>query len=496
VIALDSSSTASCHRGREGVLLVDAWGSIEELLQRPVDGDPWLLLEDAGGGAISVGPRFGRGARLCFRCYWARRASHNASGCSPWRGSWQAASGPLREALERLSGSLELRHAEQFLIPREGPMVRHRVLPLPSCSRCHSLPPPADALTLSDLLSERVGIVARVSDLAPGAAYLPTVVATGCRTDAFAPARAAAYGLAADTTRERASLRAIAECVERYCPSFAPPDLVRAHARQLEGAVLVSPETQQHEQAYPDQPLSWLQATCLGTGEPIWVPAGRLLLLFDPDPGPRVQTSCGLAAGSSVQDALQRAILEVEERDSFMRAWYGGEPPGVCEEPLLLPEMRLSRVPTPWGPPTVAAWLELPAPPFCSAGLSCRLEEAAAARSAQLEAIASHALALDALERGRHLPDGPVRRVTDYAFAHATRAELRASRRAWLEPQRRLASAEPRALDQYLARDLTTPDVALAGLHVVRVVHAQRIGFEVIGGGHSPAPHDVPHPFG
>ena len=292
------------------------------------------------------------------------------------------------------------------------------------------------------------------------------------------------------------SVRASAECVERYCASFGSSDLVRAPARELRGEVLLDPEIEQHERAHPGEPLSWLQTTRLVTGESVWVPAGRVLLPFEADAVPRVQTSCGLAAGESQEEALRRAILEVEERDSFMRAWHAAEAPGVCAAERLLPELHLSRVPSAWGPPTVVALLELPEAPFCSGGLACRLDEAAAARSAQLEAIAGHALMLEWLGHGRRLAEGPVTRVTDYAFAHATRAELRRARQSWLEPRRQLPAGAERSIGSYLVRDLTTPDVALAGIRVVRVLHPERIGFEATGGARGSARHAVPHPFG
>jgi ribosomal protein S12 methylthiotransferase accessory factor YcaO len=477
------------------VALASAFSGPEELLDRPVDGEPWILLEDAGAGAIAVGPRFGRGARICFRCYWGRRLSHCATGCQPGRvGS--ALRGRLNECLARLSGTSEHRHAEQFLIQADGEIVRHYALPLPDCGRCHALPRPRQALKLADLVSERVGIVAGISDLAPGGAYLPSVLAKGCFTDAFSSARAAAIGMAADTTREQACVRATAECVERYCASFGSTDLVRSLATELPGEALLDSEIEQYERAQPDEPLSWLQTTRLGTGEPVWVPAGRVLLPFEADAVPRVQTSCGLAAGQSQEDALRRAILEVEERDGFVRAWYGAEPPGVCAADRLLPELHLSRVPTPWGPPTVVALLELPEAPFCSGGLACRLDEAAAARSAQLEAVAGHALMLEWLAHGRRVPEGPVTRVTDYAFAHASRAELRSARQSWLEPQRPIPAAAERPIGSYLVRDLTTPDVALAGISVLRALHPERVGFEASGGGHAWARHALPHPFG
>lgn len=475
-----------------GVEVVQGFAGAEELMQRAPDGAPWILVEDAGAGAVAVGPRFGRGARLCFRCYFARRLSQFARDCRPHD---RPLSARVRGCLERIATSVQPGHAQQLVVQPDGRVARHWVLPLPSCVRCLATPAPAQPLGLLDLVSDRVGIVSRIEDVSPATALLPTVLVLGGRTDAFAPTRAVAIGLASDVQREMACIRAVAECVERYCPSFIPHGLRTARSTELDGEVVVSPETRRHERERPRELLSWVQATRLGTGQAVWVPAGHVLLPFTADRAPRYQSSSGLAAGRSLGDAIAAALLELEERDGFMRAWHGRDLPGRCEEELLLPEMRLARVPARWGPPTIAAFLELPAPPFCSAGLACHPDEARAARSAQLEAIASHTFLSRALQGAPRTPADPPSCVSRSAWAHATQERLRDFRRAWLEARRHLAPAPPRAREEFLFCDLTTADVALAGIHVARVFHPDCLGFDARGGDCWSRSDAVPPPF-
>jgi ribosomal protein S12 methylthiotransferase accessory factor len=477
----------------DGVEVVRSFSSAQELLQRGADGAPWILVEDAGAGAVAIGPRFGRGSRLCFRCYYGRRLSQFAKGCQP-------VDGPLSErateALERLAVSDPSEHAAQLVVQPDGHVTTHWVLPLPFCLRCLAAPAPARPLGLLDLLSDRVGIVSRIDEVAPATARLPTLFARGARTDAFAPTRAAAYGLASDVDSHNARVRVVAECVERYCPSFIPRGLRVARSSELEGEVFAGAETRKHERERPDEPLSWMQAKRLGSGRAVWLPAGHVLLPFTADRIPRVQSSSGLAAGRTLDEAIQGALQELEERDGFMRAWYGQLPPGRCEQPLLFPDMRLARVPARWGPPTIVAFLELDAPPFCSSGIACHPDESRAALSAQMEAITSHTFLSRALEGAPRAPADPPPCVSACGLAHATEEPLRKARRAWLEPRRQLAAAPRRSTEEFLVCDLTTPDVALAGMHVARVFHPTCVDFHQGSAGLSSSSHVAMPPFG
>lgn len=488
VRAISSRSSAL-----ENVEVVQRFSGADELLQRAPDGAPWILVEDAGAGAIAIGPGFGRGARLCFRCYFGRRLSQYARGCRPFAGPLPAAA---LECLERVAAGAATEHARQLVLEPDGHVSTHAVLPLPFCVRCLAAPAPDRPLQLLDLLSDRVGIVSRVDEVSAGTARLPTLFARGARTDAFSPTRAATFGLASDVERDEALIRVVAECVERYCPSFIPSGVRAARSSELDGEVFVSAETREHERERPAELLSWIQATRLGTGQPVWVPAGHILLPFTADRLPRRQGSSGLAAGRTLDDAVQSGLRELEERDGFMRAWYGQQAPGRCDEELLFPEMRLARVPARWGPPTIVAFLELDAPPFCSAGIACHPDESRAARSAQMEAITSHTFLARVLEGAPRAAADPPPCVGPWALAHAKQERLRRARRAWLEPRERLPAAPARAPEEFLFCDLTTRDVALAGMHVARVFHPNVIDFHRGNGGLSRSSDIVTPPFG
>jgi len=74
--------------------------------------------------------------------------------------------------------------------------------------------------------------------------------------------------------------------------------------------------------------IAWTRGQWLDTGAAVWLPA--FLTYF----GARVSmeqsfaqvTTCGLATGTSVEDASIRAICELVERDAFMITWLGQVP--------------------------------------------------------------------------------------------------------------------------------------------------------------------------
>ena len=74
----------------------------------------------------------------------------------------------------------------------------------------------------------------------------------------------------------------------------------------------------------PDQKLDWLDARHLGTRKKKLIPAAICLLGY-PDPLPQglpVPDSSGLAAGSDLEDATLRGLLELVERDAVSIWWY------------------------------------------------------------------------------------------------------------------------------------------------------------------------------
>ncbi len=89
------------------------------------------------------------------------------------------------------------------------------------------------------------------------------------------------------------------------------------------------------ETADPAQPLDWMQAKCLFTGEAIFVPAD-CVLIGRRAPGDAaacaIADTNGCAAGATKEDACLRALFELIERDAVGLWWYGQRHAPVIEQ--------------------------------------------------------------------------------------------------------------------------------------------------------------------
>jgi ribosomal protein S12 methylthiotransferase accessory factor len=137
-------------------------------------------------------------------------------------------------------------------------------------------------------------------------------------------------------TRTAAMIGAVGEALERYSASrYRAVDLVRKPMAELDGEAfnpadlcLYTP-AQYQTQDFPfhpyaaDQPIHWVRGSWVDSGAPVWLPALPTYLNFQPAESERYcqVTTSGLAAGSSYEDALVRAICELAERDAFMLTW-------------------------------------------------------------------------------------------------------------------------------------------------------------------------------
>lgn len=477
--------------GPGALVVLRRWRSLDELMAHADTARAaWALVERAEAGRVAIGPRFAPGQRPCFRCYVLRRISHGATRVDP-AGELSADSASAAErCVAQLAAQAPHDVPLQWVVEPDGRVARHAVLPVPTCLACRSLRPLARALSLAELVSDRVGIVGGVRDVAPGRALLPTVRADGARTDAFSAQRAISIGCAADPDRSRAVTRAVAEAVERYAAAFVRSDLHVARLSELDGEVEMPDRVRAQLRARGSPAISWVRGVRAATGAAVWLPAQSVFIPFSGPPGePELGplSSNGLALHTSFESALEHAVLETEERDIFVRAWRAGRTPYrvAAFEPVVA-GMRAARVPCADGPPVVAAMLEREQPPYGVWGAACRRDEATAARAAQLEAVAGHALYTEWLAAGIRPADGAPRTLADHGLAHATRPELRQSRARWLEPRGshpRLAAL--RSTDRACVVDLTPPDVAAAGLHVVRAILPGRVALD----------HDALHPF-
>jgi ribosomal protein S12 methylthiotransferase accessory factor len=287
----------------------------------------------------------------------------------------------------------------------------------------------------------------------------------------------------------------------------------------------------QHERAgFPfarftdDTEIAWVEGT--SDDGPVLVPASWAHLNWRTgsrrqEPWLHHVNYAGIATGQGVADATRRGLLELIERDALSLWWHLDLPaPGI--DPASVPglldhlvgsrlEVHLLALPSPYGVPVVAAVVHDRETGIVAGGFSAKLDPAETARKAVLEAIHSwvftqgllepdgwvyDAIAAGVLSEGLYLPHRPERdylAVVGEQCSHVR--DLGAQAQVWLDPevQRRLLPrfTEPTstvAIDdlptateadlrtaladaghEVVVCDLTTPDVALTPLRVVRV---------------------------
>jgi len=273
----------------------------------------------------------------------------------------------------------------------------------------------------------------------------------------------------------------------------------------------------------PDLPVGWVPGTDLDGGGPIWIPASLVYLGYGSGPTfgvPRVNlpVNAGIAAGPRLADAQRSALREVVERDALAVAWHAG----ADLPPVDLPERwrallagprgalaaRAHLVPNRFGAMVLLAVLHDRSAGVLGVGAAMRPDAVDAALKAFAEAAMSLAVADDLARPDSAVlprllaPRGALRPWRgDRAYRDAYRADLRdvvdisCHVQYYLDPRSQRAlharldasGAAPVALDalpatadaDVLVRDaglravaveLTTPDVAAAGLRVTRVV--------------------------
>lgn len=160
-------------------------------------------------------------------------------------------------------------------------------------------------------------------------------------------------GWGRSTDARLACAKALSEAVERHAYCEPPEGLLLEKGSRLAGKLNPHELIRFSDRQYRDKAgmglrpylddaeRFWVAATCLGSDEKVFVPAdcvffGRYL--------PRVaelgmlmrQTSSGCASDVSLEVAIERAGLEVIERDAFVRHWLA-QRPGLSLAPDSLP---------------------------------------------------------------------------------------------------------------------------------------------------------------
>jgi ribosomal protein S12 methylthiotransferase accessory factor len=273
-----------------------------------------------------------------------------------------------------------------------------------------------------------------------------------------------------------------------------------------------------------DVEIAWVEGD--GDDGPVLVPASWVHLNWRTgsrrgEPFLHHVNYAGIATGQDVPDATRRALLELVERDALSLWWHLGLPAAGID-PASVPglldhlagsrlELSLLALPTWFGVPVVAAVVRDPATGIVAGGFSAKLDPAETAVKATLEAIHSwvftqglleedgwvfEAVRAGILSEGLYLSHRPGRDYLTVAGPQCGNVrDLGAQAQVWLDPavQRRLlprftspattvgldalpttTEAELRAGlaaagHDVVVCDLTTPDVALTPLRVVRV---------------------------
>ncbi|MFE3454889.1 YcaO-like family protein [Nonomuraea sp. NPDC059194] len=337
---------------------------------------------------------------------------------------------------------------------------------------------------------------------------------------------------------EPARLAAIGEAVERYCGNNIPGALPKASAAELAqlGTPHLGPDDlpgfspgQYDRPGFPyrpwapDEPILWAEGVG-DDGKPVLVPGSWTYLNWHQghrkhEPRHHHLNYAGVACGTGLDDASQRALLEVIERDA-VTLWWGLDLPGRAIDVASVPglarawagaelDLHLVQVPCEFGTPVVAALAYDPARRIAAAGFACRSDPAQACLKAAQEAvqvwIASRGLldedgpAFDAMRRGvlskhSYLPWRADRRYLDAAGEdYSAVRDLAAQAQIWLderlhpllgrfrlpgpdpvevtsiEPGGDLVAELTRRGHSVVTVDLTTRDIAETPLRVARV---------------------------
>ena len=171
-------------------------------------------------------------------------------------------------------------------------------------------------------------------------AALAAVGAQACRSEAVLGAGCNELNGGGHQSLQQATAAAIGETAERYSVAWRDPeDLIIAtpETLRLYGARHTEPEEltlfaeEQHENpAFPYVPLeedtsvTWAAGTDLADQSVRLVPADLVYMVPSDDPHHMIgyPTSNGLACGSTLEEATLGGLLELVERDAFVTTWY------------------------------------------------------------------------------------------------------------------------------------------------------------------------------
>lgn len=283
---------------------------------------------------------------------------------------------------------------------------------------------PASSLPVESLVDPEYGVIRSVRavahpDGAPTAYLGLTASVSDARQLGEWPADRVSLGTSFDDP-DAARIAAIAEGVERYCGNWLPAQLppeefrIATHAElRSDDAVLVDLDAlpafgawQYARDGFPYEPLTKdtpaLWTLCRrADGERAWLPASLIYLNWRQSRFRHLARThhlnyAGIATGQGADDARDRGVLEVVERDALETWWhldgptYGIDPdsvPGLRRD-LAGAQLDVSLVAMPSEfAPAVAALIRDRDRGIFAAGFSAALDPVRAARKAVLEAV-------------------------------------------------------------------------------------------------------------
>lgn len=343
----------------------------------------------------------------------------------------------------------------------------------------------------------------------------------------------------------QARIAAIGEGVERYCGNWLPDELPRGELRvssaddlRAEGESVVAESDLPrfadwqlarpgfaYQRLLPSTPTLWARCDEIDGGS-VWVPDSLVHLnwrqsRFRALPRTHHLNYAGIATGAGFDDARDRGVIEVIERDA-LEVWWHLDGPTFGIDPATVPgllndlqgsslRVRLVAMPSEFAP-AIGALVHDEERGLYAAGFSASLDPARAARKAVLEAVHTwiytqgctrddgwvfRAVAAGLMAKGLTLDFRP---HADYLAAAGPQFEnvidLGAHVQVWLDPSvhdearrfqspaqgvRPLSAVDPVTIDEVygrlrdrghrvLTRDLTTSDVRRTDLRVVRSI--------------------------
>ncbi len=411
---------------------------------------------------------------------------------------------------------------------------------MPSIELRHVLPTPVERTLpqLRTFVSPLTGVVRSTAETlaAPDESRL---VSIGCeladgRLTIGAPLDS--YTGSEHWSRDLAEAAAIGEALERYAGSYVPKERVLvAAAEDLGGAVdpgrfaLFSDE-QYSRAGFPflpfrrDTVVGWVEGFSIPDGRPAFLPVQLVYMPWARRVSREIRighaTSSGLACAATLEEAILVGLLELVERDAFMLVWHdrlslpllewsGDEAVTRIDERYFAPSrLRYSAVDLSvfFGVPTVLGVVHGPRAALGALGVgaACAPRVEIAWRKALSEAFSVPRWVRDrALEEPDRLgrPTATIDTFDDHTLYYAD--EAHAERAAFLDAsaeRRELRRVEPLEGEDVLAQieavcrrlaehgvsayavDVTSPDVASAGLHVVHVIAPELCQLDVVEG--------------